>query len=344
VVTKAGAGGGAKRWKVQSGQPAGRSRSRGPNRPSPATPRAAHTFRPGPAARLQPDPARAARPPPSSSSPPNSEAPTQPGLVPSSVLPPARARAHAEFGSPWRERAGFSAPNLRFRLPRAAGPAGSRRACALALWIGNRAMLLLCSRSRSSALFCSSRSRRRPARPCVRDALRRCPVIKSGAAMLLVAQGTAGGLSPQPLVLSPHRGRRLKGRSSRLGVRYGPQPAKAADASVRSPGAETAAQRLIAAGCRLPLTLRRNWTVIELAFAKEDHRISDTERAGLQCHGGCLRQRRATSVLCLSKFPCKNSQGPFLFHLQDGEVQDRHSPSPPTGAAKAWHEWQASGK
>lgn len=261
------------------------------------------------------------------------------GLVPSSVLPPARARAHAEFGSPWRERAGFSAPNLRFRLPRAAGPAGSRRACALALWIGNRAMLLLCSRSRSS-LFCSSRSRRRPARPCVRDVLRRCPVIKSGAAMLLVAQGTAGGLSPQPLVLSPHRGRRLKGRSSRLGVRYGPQPAKAADASVRSPGAETAAQRLIAAGCRLPLTLRRNWTVIELAFAKEDHRISDTERAGLQCHGGCLRQRRATSVLCLSKFPCKNSQGPFLFHLQDGEVQDRHSPSPPTGAAKAWHEWQ----
>jgi hypothetical protein len=173
-------------------------------------------------------------------------------------------------------------------------------------------MLLLCSRSRSSALFCSSRSRRRPARPCVRDALRRCPVIKSGAAMLLVAQGTAGGLSPQPLVLSPHRGRRLKGRSSRLGVRYGPQPAKAADASVRSPGAETAAQRLIAAGCRLPLTLRRNWTVIELAFAKEDHRISDTERAGLQCHGGCLRQRRATSVLCLSKFPCKNSQGPFF--------------------------------
>jgi hypothetical protein len=155
-------------------------------------------------------------------------------------------------------------------------------------------MLLLCSRSRSS-LFCSSRSRRRPARPCVRDVLRRCPVIKSGAAMLLVAQGTAGGLSPQPLVLSPHRGRRLKGRSSRLGVRYGPQPAKAADASVRSPGAETAAQRLIAAGCRVPLTLRRNWTVIELAFAKEDHRISDTERAGLQCHRGCLRQRRATS-------------------------------------------------
>jgi hypothetical protein len=62
----------------------------------PPPPRAAHTFRPGPAARLQPDPARAARPPPSSSSPPNSEAPTQPAWYPP---PSSRPRAHGRTQS-----------------------------------------------------------------------------------------------------------------------------------------------------------------------------------------------------------------------------------------------------